>query len=1034
MTSTQGVSRSNTGGARIALIVGAMLAGCGLLQVRLASAEAQLLDDGAQQHASGEWVLPQNGYCPEDLARTTLPDCLALRLPAYTASLACTLGGTRSWSYGVCNDTVHNTDQATCEAMPGRRWSNGVCAVTMQGADRLQVSCTQEFSGTWVTSGTCIGQWVMPGATTYSPPLMTGTALSYPNNPGPGDQCLRCHTSTTEWNTIRSMDVESFLATGHKTPLTGMGSFSCSRCHGSAVENAGDGTCSLANLFTQEACTAAGGAWRPGLPYPVPLARSSHHGDLTYAEAWGGGYCSDTRLRFPNAAASNPTSYLAKLQCEYVGGRWYAQCSDPAWPTQAQCQAAAGCSNPMYTTASSCTSHGQCSVPFFTTEATCTAGAGSWTAINTWSAKTPGSWTVAFSCSLGTCSDASATTPDACAALGATWTNRWNDPYSCRDAGGTWTGSKHRRGQLITALCMECHRQDFNGVPLDTTNPATAIKVGPTNGTVDFLGMAQGNQFLNSPHAQFTGPFAEIGSATRETGYGSDFLLQGLTAKTGNGCTGCHEVHRSTRPEANPNGGAIRRECAECHASINLATIGHLAGAGTPLEHKNTDPNESCRICHMPNGEHLFRINSDVSYTSLPAAAMTTTANANTAPDKTYPQAVWVDLDNACGQCHGGGLGQASSVGTIGAVSNVLTVADGTGFLSGQRIRVTGAGSLKADGVTRGDFMTYIASASGRTLVLAGNGPAGVVNTTVVQNPTRNGAMYRSRDRLNLVAKDMHQLAAVSYPVTFSYKIGSPNTLGVTVDAVVECGGVCPALTYEWDWGDGTAHGSLDPDAHTYNSGGTKSVTLVVRLASSNGKVGTVTRSLTLPNPDLPPVVAGTYTWHANTWTMSVVDATTDDGSDADILPGDGDSTVNVNVNWGDGSTRSFGAVGTTFTHLYALPGTYSITHSAIDAKLQASSQTSPTLATPAYFVISGTVYRSNGSTPVPSALVTVRKAGTAAKSVYTAANGTFSAGSLKPGTYTLTITKTGYTFANPAATITVGPSGTNTIIKSITP
>ena len=52
MKSTQRVSRLIIGGARIALIVGAVLAGCGFLQVRLASAEVQLLDDGAQQNTT----------------------------------------------------------------------------------------------------------------------------------------------------------------------------------------------------------------------------------------------------------------------------------------------------------------------------------------------------------------------------------------------------------------------------------------------------------------------------------------------------------------------------------------------------------------------------------------------------------------------------------------------------------------------------------------------------------------------------------------------------------------------------------------------------------------------------------------------------------------------------------------------------------------------------------------------------------------------------------------------------------------------
>ena len=42
---------------------------------------------------------------------------------------------------------------------------------------------------------------------------------------------------------------------------------------------------------------------------------------------------------------------------------------------------------------------------------------------------------------------------------------------------------------------------------------------------------------------------------------------------------------------------------------------------------------------------------------------------------------------------------------------------------------------------------------------------------------------------------------------------------------------------------------------------------------------------------------------------------------------------------------------------------------------------------------------------------------------MYTALNGTFSAGSLKPGDYDLYVSKPNYSFALPADTVTVGPS-----------
>jgi len=55
---------------------------------------------------------------------------------------------------------------------------------------------------------------------------------------------------------------------------------------------------------------------------------------------------------------------------------------------------------------------------------------------------------------------------------------------------------------------------------------------------------------------------------------------------------------------------------------------------------------------------HLFRINVDPAYSTFPTSAEflgNTKKIANTAPDGTFTNAVWTDLDIACGQCHGGG-------------------------------------------------------------------------------------------------------------------------------------------------------------------------------------------------------------------------------------------------------------------------------------------------------------------------------------------------------------------------------------------
>ena len=169
-------------------------------------------------------------------------------------------------------------------------------------------------------------------------------------------------------------------------------------------------------------------------------------------------------------------------------------------------------------------------------------------------------------------------------------------------------------------------------------------------------------------------------ACTSATGAASFWTTEGETASTVNGvavaatdqgnCMTCHDVHwslDSTDPEAEP----IRRECTTCHVNpgtsasaatqIDLATIKHPGGIGTPLEHQAAAPYESCEICHMPRSSatgarmHLWRVNTSSTFTTMGAT------QANTAAEGTYANAAWVDLDRACGQCHGGSAGASAT-------------------------------------------------------------------------------------------------------------------------------------------------------------------------------------------------------------------------------------------------------------------------------------------------------------------------------------------------------------------------------------
>jgi hypothetical protein len=147
-------------------------------------------------------------------------------------------------------------------------------------------------------------------------------------------------------------------------------------------------------------------------------------------------------------------------------------------------------------------------------------------------------------------------------------------------------------------------------------------------------------------------------------------------AESQGSCTTCHDVHKSMFVQN--QGEALRRECETCHEDttgtggagynaagvpqIDGAMLAHPQGTNTPWDSARFA--NACETCHMPKATsggfpmHLWRINTAATYTTFPSAtefgigATATNKNANTSPDGSYTNAVWVDLDLSCGQCH----------------------------------------------------------------------------------------------------------------------------------------------------------------------------------------------------------------------------------------------------------------------------------------------------------------------------------------------------------------------------------------------
>lgn len=880
-----------------------------------------------------------------------------------------------------------------------------------------------------------------------------------PDKPKVSYSCARCHTTgwtadtvlqaTREpeasfpgitWDGVAdAVDGQVNLAPGapYNTKMASWDLFgiTCTRCHNSAVD--------LANPVVPAEVPVR---------YNAPAGMASHHNNLTVPDV-SSGTCTDPR-------------FTREFECTANSGLWLTACSVNPTPaictvtagtTQALCEGTPGnvwtaapfCSNARYNAdQTACTTNGfswtlgwctSPTAPTYTPPATYVCPGGQTARINGSQGSCQvagGNWTFS-KCSLeGVCNDpTNVLTRAECNTLGGQFAYA-TDVIRCEDAGGHWTGNNGNRGQIITNLCMNCHRQETGGLPYDSTNPATALKVGPYHGTVPFLSHPHANQFLNSPHAKFTGTFAQIPTGKFNyamTGeYKSFYMTEGEAAGTGNGCTGCHEVHTSIVTGDSP----FREECTECHAK-DLGSMLHPGGTGTPMENL-ADPMEACVSCHMPEGEHLFRINVDPLYKTRPTASMTTTANANTAPDGDYAAAVWVDLDSACGKCHGGGVANVVTTGSITAGTKLLTVPNGALFTGEQRIEIKGAGSPYYDddpGHTKfnDDFSTYVVSVAGNVVTLAGNATKTVTNAVVEQNPVKNGAGYKTKATLAVDAKAIHNDKPY---VTFAYNLTVGNSLQVNVDASFStCSGdLANCDAFEWSWGDASPDGSGVTASHTYAVAGTYNIKLTVHEYGVSE--GSVTKSIRTFAVDTPPAAGGTdcaSIINPNTWVATLVDNSTDNNG-----------VKQVTVNWGDGGTMGnavdttapYSLIGTIFTRTYlnASAGVV-IKQTAYDTKGQTNVRTCAAVPL-TYFTISGGVYRSNGTTPVPSATVVIKKGTTTVKTVYTNSLGLYSATNLKPGTYTVTVTKAGFTFAAApqASGIVIGPNATVTNINAVTP
>ncbi|MDN3444169.1 PKD domain-containing protein [Microbacterium sp. APC 3901] len=243
------------------------------------------------------------------------------------------------------------------------------------------------------------------------------------------------------------------------------------------------------------------------------------------------------------------------------------------------------------------------------------------------------------------------------------------------------------------------------------------------------------------------------------------------------------------------------------------------------------------------------------------------------------------------------------SLGSEGAPANKLPSADFTSQVSKLKVDVDGSASTDEDGT--------IASYDWNWGDDSAHGVGATATHTYAEAGTYEVTLTVTDDRAGTAQKTASVVTVANVPPTAAFT-SSVTPLKVAVDAATSVDPDGTIASYDWNWGDDTAHGSGATANHTYAEAGTYTVTLT--LTDNDGATTTKTESVVVP--PIPANVAPTaaFTSTANGLGVSV------DGSGS----ADADGTiVSHDWNWGDDTAAGSGA---TASHTYAEAGTYTVT------------------------------------------------------------------------------------------------------------
>ena len=239
---------------------------------------------------------------------------------------------------------------------------------------------------------------------------------------------------------------------------------------------------------------------------------------------------------------------------------------------------------------------------------------------------------------------------------------------------------------------------------------------------------------------------------------------------------------------------------------------------------------------------------------------------------------------------------------------------------------------------------TYTVGAASRTVTLTVTNTNGGLTNTYTQDITP--AYIKPVAAIHSITRDNVDLTILKMNFDASTSALHDGALGAS-------------MTYDWDFGDGTAHGTGVTCNHTYASGGHYTVTLIV-TNTFGGMTSTTSSSFT----QYVTPVAG-YTFSRSTGATAAPIGVDFDASTLSTL-NDVSGSLTYDWNYGDGSAHGTGA---TPSHNYTNGGSYTVilTVTNTNGGLQATST-----HTVAYYVTPVAGYsfnRTSGATVSPVAV-----------------------------------------------------------------